>query len=93
MAIKSLREYVAKLEEEGELQVVADEVDWNLEMGAIIKEMLRSAVPLRSSRISRGTRQGLERLVRQLGRAPRKGISMLALRCLLVCRRMPAPRS
>lgn len=34
---KDLREFLAKLEEEGELTRVEQEVDWNLEVGAVIR--------------------------------------------------------
>jgi 4-hydroxy-3-polyprenylbenzoate decarboxylase len=37
--IKSFREYVEKLEEHGELCTIDKEVDWNLEMGAIIRRV------------------------------------------------------
>ncbi|MFT8349705.1 UbiD family decarboxylase [Clostridium saccharoperbutylacetonicum] len=35
--IKSFREYIDKLKELGELKEINEEVDWNLEMGAIIR--------------------------------------------------------
>jgi 4-hydroxy-3-polyprenylbenzoate decarboxylase len=34
---KDLREYIAKLDEEGELHSIPEEVDWNLEIGAVIR--------------------------------------------------------
>ena len=37
MAYKDLREFIAKLEEEGELVRIKKEVDWDLEVGAIIR--------------------------------------------------------
>lgn len=39
MAYKCLRDWVAKLEQEGELKRVTAEVDWNLEMSAIIRRV------------------------------------------------------
>ncbi len=47
MAFKDFREYVAKLEEEGEVQHIQEEVDWNLEVGAIIRRSydLRAPAP------------------------------------------------
>ena len=37
MAYRDLREYIEKLEEEKELVRIKEEVDWNLEVGAIIR--------------------------------------------------------
>ena len=37
MAFKDLREYVAALEEHGELRRIKKEVDWNLQAGAIMR--------------------------------------------------------
>jgi len=37
MAFKDLREFIAKLEEEGELTRIKQEVDWDLEVGAILR--------------------------------------------------------
>ncbi|HLB12075.1 MAG TPA: UbiD family decarboxylase [Dehalococcoidia bacterium] len=48
MAFRDLREYLAKLEAEGEVQHIAEEVDWDLEVGAIIRRSydLRAPAPL-----------------------------------------------
>jgi len=45
MAFKDLREYIARLEEEGEIQRIEKEVDWNLEIGAIIRRALDLSAP------------------------------------------------
>lgn len=37
MAIRDLRDYIAILDKEGEIQPIESEVDWNLEVGAIIR--------------------------------------------------------
>jgi phenylphosphate carboxylase alpha subunit len=37
MPFKDLREFIAKLEEEGEAQGIDEEVDWNLEAGAMVR--------------------------------------------------------
>ena len=37
MPYADLREYIARLEEEGELMRITQQVDWNLELGAIIR--------------------------------------------------------
>ena len=48
MPFNDLREYMDKLEEEGDLQHIGTEVDWNLEVGAIIRRCydLRAPAPL-----------------------------------------------
>lgn len=48
MAFKDLRDYLDRLEQEGELQRVPAEVDWNLEVGAIIRRVydLQAPAPL-----------------------------------------------
>ncbi len=48
MAFKDLREYLKVMEEEGELQRIGEEVDWNLEVGAVIRHAydLQAPAPL-----------------------------------------------
>lgn len=48
MAFKDLREYISKLEQEGELLRIKEEVDWNLEVSAIIRRSydLQAPAPL-----------------------------------------------
>lgn len=48
MAFSDLREYLEKLEAEGELKRIKAEVDWNLEIGAITRRLidLRGPAPL-----------------------------------------------
>jgi UbiD family decarboxylase len=45
MAIKDLREYIKQLEAAGEIQRIEKEVDWNLEIGAIIRRGLDLKAP------------------------------------------------
>ncbi len=45
MPFKDLREYMAKLEAEGELLHIEEEVDWNLEVGAIIRRCYDLGAP------------------------------------------------
>src|SRR3954467_498130 len=61
--LKSLREHVARLQALGEIQEIDAEVDWNLEMGAIIRRSyeLRAPAPLFN------TIKGIERGFRVLG--------------------------
>ncbi|MBI4187082.1 MAG: UbiD family decarboxylase, partial [Chloroflexi bacterium] len=37
MPFKDLREFISRLEKEGELERIPEEVDWNLEAGAIVR--------------------------------------------------------
>ena len=39
MAYKSLRDWLARLEEEGQVKHITTEVDWNLELGAIVRRV------------------------------------------------------
>lgn len=45
MAFKDLREYLDRLEEESELVRIREEVDWDLEAGAIIRRAQESPCP------------------------------------------------
>ncbi|OGA45682.1 MAG: hypothetical protein A3G25_03940 [Betaproteobacteria bacterium RIFCSPLOWO2_12_FULL_63_13] len=45
MPYKDLREFLARLEKEGELQKFDEEVDWNLEAGAITRRALETGLP------------------------------------------------
>ena len=48
MGFKDLREYIDRLEKEGELLRIKEEVDWDLEVGAIIRRSydLKAPAPL-----------------------------------------------
>jgi len=45
MPYKSLREWIAKLEKEGQLKRISAEVDWNLELGAIARRIADQGGP------------------------------------------------
>lgn len=45
MAFKDLRDFVERLEKEGELKKFKEEVDWNLEAGAITRRALETGLP------------------------------------------------
>jgi len=45
MSFKDLREFIAKLEEVGEAQRIEEEVDWNLEAGAMIRRSDERGLP------------------------------------------------
>ncbi len=45
MPFKDLREFIARLEKEGEAQRIEEEVDWNLEAGAMIRKSNEQGLP------------------------------------------------
>jgi 4-hydroxy-3-polyprenylbenzoate decarboxylase len=77
--LKSLREYIDALKALGEVQEIDAEVDWNLEMGAIIRRSyeLRAAAPL-FNRI-KGIERGFRVLGAPAGVSRRNGLARIAL--------------
>ena len=45
MPFKDVREFVARLEKEGEVQRIEEEVDWNLEVGAMLRRSAEKRLP------------------------------------------------
>jgi len=45
MPFKDLREFIAKLEKEGQAQRIEEEVDWNLEAGAMLRRSYEQGLP------------------------------------------------
>ncbi len=45
MSFKDIREFISKLEEEGELHRIKAEVDWNLELGAVMRTVFEKKGP------------------------------------------------
>ena len=45
MSFKDLREFIAKLEKEGEAQRIEEEVDWNTEAGAMVRRACEQGLP------------------------------------------------
>jgi 4-hydroxy-3-polyprenylbenzoate decarboxylase len=45
MPFKDLREFIDKLEKEGEAQTIDEEVDWNLEAGAMLRRATEQDFP------------------------------------------------
>ncbi|HLB13259.1 MAG TPA: hypothetical protein VJO15_09915, partial [Dehalococcoidia bacterium] len=45
MAFRDLREYIDRLEQEGELVRVGAEVDWDLELGGIVRRATETKAP------------------------------------------------
>src|SRR5262245_47694597 len=74
--LKSLRDYIDQMRELGELQEIDVEVDWNLEMGAIIRRSyeLRAPAPL-FNRI-KGIEPGFRVLGAPAGVSGQKGLSL-----------------
>ncbi len=46
MPFKDLREFLARLEKEGELKKIAEEVDWNMEAGAMSRRAIEENLPV-----------------------------------------------
>ncbi|MFC2019316.1 UbiD family decarboxylase [Chloroflexota bacterium] len=45
MPFQDLREFITRLEAEGEIQRIDEEVDWNLEMGAMVRRAAEEGLP------------------------------------------------
>src|SRR5438132_11540209 len=77
--LKSLREYIDELKALGEVQEIDVEVDWNLEMGAIIRRSyeLRAPAPL-FNRI-KGIEPGFRVLGAPAGLSRQKGRALVRL--------------
>jgi 4-hydroxy-3-polyprenylbenzoate decarboxylase len=45
MAFKDMREFIVRLEKEGEAQRINDEMDWNLEVGAMLRRSNEARLP------------------------------------------------
>lgn len=73
MAIKDLREYISTLEREGELRHVTEEVDWNLEVGAIVRRCNDLGAPAPLFENIKGYPQGFRVLGTPVGPSSRKG--------------------
>ncbi len=58
MPFKDLREFIAKLEEYGEAQRIEEEVDWNLEAGAMLRRSAEAGLPAPLFEKVRGYPQG-----------------------------------
>jgi len=51
MAYRDLREWLSKLEKEGELAHIKTKVDWNEEIGGIVQEVMNKKGPSSFSKI------------------------------------------
>ena len=78
MAIKDLRDFIELLESHGELQRVGEEVDWNLEMGAIIRHCYDIGGPAAFFEKVKDHPKGFRALGASLGPSRKPGHSLYA---------------
>jgi 4-hydroxy-3-polyprenylbenzoate decarboxylase len=79
--IKSFREFVERLADSGELQVISREVDWDLEMGAITRRCNELGAPAPLFEKVKGIETGFRALGAPAGisRQPGKELARVAL--------------
>lgn len=77
--IPSLPEYIARLKILGEIQEIETEVDWNLEMGAIIRRCYELQAPAPLFNRIRGIEPGFRVLGAPAGLSRRNGLARIAL--------------
>ena len=78
MAMKDLRDFIDLLESHGELQRIREEVDWNLEMGAIIRRCYDIGGPAALFDKVKDHPKGFRALGASLGPSGRPGHSLYA---------------
>jgi len=78
MAIRDLRDFVDLLEKHGEAQRIRDEVDWNLEMGAITRRCYDLGAPAALFEKVKGYPKGYRTLGAPLGPSKNPGHSLFA---------------
>jgi 4-hydroxy-3-polyprenylbenzoate decarboxylase len=78
MALRDLREYIDVLERHGELVRVREEVDWNLEMGAIVRRCYDLGAPAPLFENVKGYPPGYRALGAPVGPSKRPGHSLYA---------------
>ena len=78
MALKDLRDFIRVLESHGELQRVREEVDWNLEMGAIIRHCYDIGAPAALFEKVKDHPKGFRALGASLGPSQQPGHSLYA---------------
>ena len=79
MAYADLREFLAALEEAGELVIVEAEVDWNLEIGAILRRIYEIGAPGAHFKKIRGYPEGYTLAGALVGRARQGTWNKLAI--------------
>ena len=78
MAMQDLRDFLELLEKHGELTRVQEEVDWNLEMGAIIRRCYDIGAPAALFEKIKDYPQGFRALGAPMGASSRSGHSLYA---------------
>ncbi len=91
MAFKDLRDYLACLEQNGELQRVAEEVDWHLEIGAIIRRCYDLGAPAALFEKVKDYPQGYRALGAPMGPSRYPGHSLYARTALALGLRAETP--
>jgi UbiD family decarboxylase len=76
MPFKDLREFIAKLEEEGEAIKIKEEVDWNLEASAILRKSAEEGLPAPIFQKIKGYPQGYRLFGNSANSFRRMAISM-----------------
>jgi 4-hydroxy-3-polyprenylbenzoate decarboxylase len=78
---RSLRAFVAALEDEGELVTVEREVDWNLELGAVARRCYETGAPAPLFTAVKGARPDFRALSAPMGvsRRPGRALARIAL--------------
>ena len=76
MPFKDVREFITKLETEGQLQRIEEEVDWNLEAGAMVRWANERGLPAPFFQRIKGYPEGYSILGSPLGTHKRMAIAM-----------------
>ncbi len=76
MPFKDVREFIAKLEKEGEALRIEEEVDWNLEAGAILRRSAEQGLPAPFFQKIKGYPQGYRLFGNSAANFKRMAISM-----------------
>jgi 4-hydroxy-3-polyprenylbenzoate decarboxylase len=77
--LKSLRDYLAELKSLAEIQEIDTEVDWNLEMGAIIRRSYELRAPAPLFKRIKGIEPGFRVLGAPAGLSRKNGLARVAL--------------
>src|SRR2546421_13018431 len=75
--LNSLREYIDQLKAIGEIQEIDVEVDWNLEMGAIIRRSYELKAPAPLFNCIKGIERGFRVLGAPAGLSGQRGLQLL----------------
>jgi len=76
MPFKDVREFITKLEAEGQLRRIAEEVDWNLEVGAMVRWANEGGLPAPFFQQIKGYPEGYSILGSPVGTRQRMAIAM-----------------